>query len=183
VNRLFFNFGAVPHSIHFVGLSYDVLGFTSGDDGVNGTTIQSSIPIKPMKRLNVYIRLLDVIPKDEHLNLDNFNSIHLEPSNVLCSFPINAQPFHSISFTDTTVGDTFGMWIGNPTLTKLHYQLTDADGVVLDFIDDYEISFQISVWSNDTNQDTKTMVEKLRSIDTTLKQLSMLKYLKTGGKI
>lgn len=182
-NRLFFNFGSVPHSIEFVGMSFDVMGFTSADDGVSGTTLTSSIPIKPMKRLNVYIRLLDVIPKDENLNLDNFNSLHLEPSNVLCSFPINGQPWQSINFTDTAAGETFAMWIGNPTLTKLHYQLTDSDGNELDFIDDYEIAFQVSVWSNDTNQETKTMVEKLRSIDTTLKQLSMLNYLSKRGNI
>lgn len=177
INRLFFNFGSVPHSINFTGLSFDILGFTSVDDGVNGTTITSTIPIKPMKRLNVYIRLLDVLPKDENLNLDNFNSIHLEPSNVLCSFPINGQPWQSINFNDTSAGEAFAMWIANPTLTKLHYQLTDSDGNELDFIDDYEIAFQISVWSNDTHLEQKQMLEQLRSIDTTLKQMSMLKYL------
>ena len=105
-NKFKFDFGGVPHSINFIGNSHDVLGFRENDDGVNGTTIYSTLPIKPIKRLNIYVRLLDVVPFDKNLNLDNFDSDHLETSNVLCSFPINCEPFQSISFYDTAAGNT-----------------------------------------------------------------------------
>lgn len=182
-NKFVFNFGVVPHGIQFVGASYDVIGFTPMDDGINGIMIASTQTIKPMKRLNIYVRLLDVLPSDECLNLDNFNSVHLQPSNVLCAFPINGQPWQSINFNDTSAGDTFGMWISNTHLTKLRFQLTDCDGEVLDFIDDYEAIFQIGIWDEDNKCELNRMVDKLNSIDSSLKNMALMKYIGRGGRI
>lgn len=179
-NKFVFTFNQ-PHSITFTGRSFDVLGFEAGDDGIQGTTITSIIPIKPMKRLNMYVRLMDAVPCDDCMNLDNFNSIHLQPSNVLCSFPINASPFMSINFNDANVGEIFGMWIGNTQLTKLHFQLTDCEGNVLDMIDDYEIQFQIGIYSLETDIELKGIKQELTTIKTTLQNIAMMNFLDKKG--
>jgi hypothetical protein len=70
-NKFVFTFDQ-PHSITFVENSFEILGFKQTDDGIQGTTITSTPPIKPMKRLNVYVRLMDTVPCDDCMNLENF---------------------------------------------------------------------------------------------------------------
>jgi hypothetical protein len=181
-NRFAFDFGAVPHRLEFPDRAHEVFGFPAGG-AEEGTRLTSSLPVRPMQRVNIYVRLLDVaMCSDEHLNLDNFGGPHMEPSNILCSFPIDGAPWQTLRFSDVAAGRELGMWIGDTNLTKLRYQLTDADGRVLDFLDDYEATFQVGVYEKSVGGGDLALSAIQRTLGgmaTTLSKVAMLLY--SGG--
>ena len=174
-NKLLFTF-TVPHSLSFVGSSYDTLGFSIGDAGVTGLTIASTSPLRTRANNIMYIRLNDVISANDNINLDNFNSIHAKPSNILCSIPVNATPFSTIFYDNSVYGRDVGVYLSNPRLDYLNISITDKYGNYIDYLSDWDMQLLVEVFNTEDNA-LVDVVSMLTSIDATLNRLLLLKFI------
>jgi hypothetical protein len=174
-NTLSFQFQE-PHSLSFIGSSYDTLGFYEDDDDLTGLYINSTKSLKTRANNIIYIRLNDVIQANENINLDNLTSIHGKPSNILCSIPVNASPFSTIFYDNSVYGRDMGLYLSSPKLNTINISLTDKSGNYLDYMTDWQMQLLVEIY--DTEDDLlEEGVRLLRSIDSTLRQQLLMKYV------
>jgi hypothetical protein len=95
-NKLNFEF-TQPHTISFIGKSYQILGFNS-TDAPSGFNIESSIQLKQGTQVTeICLSLLGLAPYRDAFNMDTIgNSIQI--SNVLLAMPFSVNPFEMMSF-------------------------------------------------------------------------------------
>jgi hypothetical protein len=173
-NGLLFTF-AVNHTLHFIGNSYELLGFSNTSD-VSGTEFSSTVALKSRANNIMYLRLNDVIQANDCINIDNLTSVHGKPSNILCTVPINAAPYSTIFFDNSIYGRDMGIFLSNPRLDKMTITITDKYGVPLDYLSDWQGQFLVEIL--DIEDDALVdIASTLKDIDSTLKKLMILKFI------
>ena len=157
-NKFEFSF-AVPHRMEFDGI-YETLGFTLGAKP-EGTLIEPTNSMLPMPFTYIYVNLANVSPCNDSLNLDNFIG-DVRVSNVLARVPVNCAPFRNIFYQNVAPDDT-GIDTTESSLNRLDFVLTNADGVELTFLPDYEMTLRFQVYSQeDENTDMKQDIRTIR---------------------
>lgn len=175
-NMLHFTF-TEAHSISFVNYSYEILGFDETDDGIIGLEITSTRPLKARANSVIYVRINDVILANDNVTLDNFTSIHTKPSNIFASVPINAPPFTTVFYDNSVYGRDVGILLSNPKLDILNISITDKNGYLLEYMTDWTMQLLVEIFDTEDDQ-MNNMISLLRSIDTTLRQTMLMRYLK-----
>lgn len=176
-NRFVFNFPSV-YALMFQGDSHRTLGFTAGDNNIQGNTITSTTNLLPQVTTKIYVRLDDVALANDNINVDNYsnNNKTVIPTNILCEIPVNAPPFQYIYYDNTLHGDETGIFIANPRFNYLHVLITDDKGNPLTFIGDWDITLKVEIF-NVEDSNTDLMLSTLQSIDRTMKQLLTYKVI------
>lgn len=170
INAMSFQF-STSTTLKFDGIAY-TLGF---DEGITytGTIITSVRAMKPFQPSHIVVHLNNIQPVEEHLNLSNHTG-EIRVANVLAKVLINASPFQLISYEQVLESD--GLYSADNSLQVLEFSLTDNDGN--QFVDLPEHELVIRIESIDVNDaDTKDMIQELKEIRSTLKDLFMYKAL------
>lgn len=171
LNSMTFAFN-VSTTIRFDGLA-DVLGFDAGVS-YTGTSITSLRAMHPIEPTHIMIHLNNVSPVEDHLNLSN-HSGEVRVANVLGKVLINASPFQLVSFNQ--VLETDGLYTGDNTLQTLEFIMTDNDGNLMHDLPEHEMVLRIESEDID-NYDDKSMIQELKEIRTTLKDIFMYRALR-----
>jgi len=172
-NKLQFNFTA-PHQLSFDGI-YNILGFNQGDQP-QGTTITSTNVMIPVPTTGIMISLVNHMPFHDAVNLDNMSG-EVRASNILARIPINAPPFQLIYYTNITENDN-GIFIGNNMVNELEFLFTTPDGLRMTYIPDHEMLVKVEIWTVDDETNIQEVIQDLKDIKQTLKDLFLMKHLK-----
>lgn len=176
-NKLIFsNSNNAPMTINFTNSSWQVLGFSVGDNGMSGTTIVSTSSLVPRQHTSLYMKLNGIILGDGNQNFSNLTSRQLQPTTILSSIPISSAPFMT-QFTDLSVyGDKTALYLSNDKLNQISIDIVTKDGEFATFISDWEATLKVEiVYAVDPNTaDIKRDVEQMKE---TLNRLLTLKVI------
>lgn len=175
-NKLRFTF-AQSHRMTFDGV-YEVLGFSAGA-APTGTTIESERAMTPMALTHLYLNLANVSPVHHSVNLDNLSG-EIRVSSVLARIPVNAPPFQLVHFINPTL-ESNGIDTNEINMNKLEFVITNGDGHEITFMPDHQMTLRIQVYDKD-DADKRDVVENVREIRETLKDLFVMKHLRQNKR-
>jgi hypothetical protein len=171
INAMTFVFD-ISKTVRFDGLA-EVLGFDADTD-YNGTQITSVRAMHPIEPTHIMIHLNNVSTVEDHLVLSN-HSGQVRVSNVLAKVLINANPFQLITYNQLL--ETDGLYTGDNTLQTLEFVITNNDGVEITDLPEHEMVLRIESVDVD-DYDAKGMIQELKEMKTTLKDMFMYKALR-----
>ena len=156
---------------------FDDLGTLLGFDPnelYTGTIITSVRPMRPYEQTHILVHLNNAAQLTEHLTFSN-HSGNVRISNILGKVLINASPFQLITHQQVLESD--GLYTADNSMGCLEILITDNDGN--EFTDMGEHELVLTVESLDIEDyDQKTMVEELKEIKKTCKDLFLYKALR-----
>lgn len=159
-------------TVRFDDIAY-ILGFDS-DVNYTGTNITSIRAMKPMKPTHLMIHLNNVSVVNEHLNLSNHTG-EIRISNVLAKVLINAEPYRLITYNQILENE--GLYTGENSLNLLEILITDNDGNEVASLPEHELVLKIETVDVE-DYDTKSIINELREMRQTLKDLLVYKVLR-----
>ena len=173
LNKLVFKF---PLDVNVYGVDFNVSNSAYGVLGFNTPSVYSPdlimtgllISDKPLSTTlskNICISMPNLSPLKESTNVYNANDEVCVPARFLLSIPNNFAPFDIISFVNQN--DLFSMYIKEKQLTDIEFNVTDENGVVLEYITDWRASIKVETLEYKTDADTT--VNALHEIRDTLK--------------
>ena len=174
LNSMTFQFSSTT-TMEFDGIAY-ILGFEADTDYI-GTQITSVKAMKPYEPSHVIIHLNNVSPVEDHLNLSN-HSGEMRVSNILGKVLINASPFQLVTYNQVLESD--GLFSGDNTLQTLEFIITDNDGVEMTDMPEHEFILRIESVDIE-NYEMKDIINELKEMKSTLKDLFMYKALRFKG--
>ena len=157
-NKLSFSF-TQPHSISFIGKSYQILGFNS-TDAPSGLNIESTLQLKQGTQVTeICLSLLGLAPYRDAFNMDTIgNSIQI--SNVLLAMPFSVNPFEMMSFRNLNNQNT--MFFNNKKINSVRFTISDFDDNYLTYISDFTMTLKVETYAIDTM--SEILNEKIESL-------------------
>lgn len=176
-NKLIFtNPTNAPMVLTFTNSSWQVLGFSADDNGINGTTIISTSPLVPRQHTSLYMRLNGIVLGDGNMSFTNLTSRQLQPTTILASIPVSSAPFQTQFYDNSVYGDRTALYVSNEKLNQLSIDIVTKEGELARFISDWEATIKVEiVYAIDPH--TADIRKDVEQIKETLNRLLTLKII------